>query len=366
MNIGERPIGPNTPAYVIAEIGVNHDGEPDRALQLVHNAAQTGADAIKLQLFRADLLLSRAAQLANYQRDAGEADPIAMLARLELGDDAMRACVARAHESGMHALVTVFSVELVDRALELGFDAFKTASPDIINRPLLDALACTRRPMIVSTGTATIAEAARAGAWLASVEHVAFLHCVSAYPTPIGDASIEAMRDLAEAVPGRAIGYSDHTTDVMTGAVAVAAGASILEKHLSLDRSAPGPDHAASLEPDTFAEYVRLVRRAGSMLAGGKTPRPIESDVRRVSRQSLVTVRALESGHRISRADLTVKRPGNGIEPWRLDDTIGRTLARPIEGDMPVREDDLLPQGLPKTNRAILSPIRSAPGGTPA
>jgi len=154
--IGTRNIGGHyrapapTPPYIIAEIGVNHDGSADRALELVDAAAWAGADAVKLQLFRADLLMSRAARLAEYQRAAGEADPIDMLRRLELSFDEMERIGARAHENGLHAIVSVFSVELVPEAERLPWDAYKTASPDIIHKPLLDALAATRRPLIVS------------------------------------------------------------------------------------------------------------------------------------------------------------------------------------------------------------------------
>ncbi len=354
MKIGTRQIG-GLP-YVIAEIGVNHDGSVDRALALADAAAHAGADAVKLQLFRADLLMSRAARLAAYQSAAGESDPVEMHARLELPIDALAAVVERAHSRGLHAIVTPFSVELVQVADRLPWDAFKTASPDVINRPLLDAVAATGRPMIVSTGAATMDEVERAVGWLAGArDRLALLQCVSCYPTRPEDASIAAMADLRR-VGGVPVGYSDHTTAVDTGGVAAALGAAILEKHLTYSKSAKGPDHAASLEPAEFAAYASLARDEGALRAWLSGTAPLardprhgnpekrvldcESDVRLVSRQSLTTRRALPAGHVIARDDLTIKRPGTGIEPWKIDEVVGRRLIRPVEPDTPLVGED--------------------------
>lgn len=359
MRIGDRAVAPAQPPYIIAEIGVNHDGSPDLALDLTRAAAEAGADAIKLQLFRADLLLSRASRLADYQAAAGERDPLGMLARLELTPAAMAPIAQLAHDLGLHAIVTVFSLELVEPARRLRWDAFKTASPDIVNDPLLDALAADGRPLIVSTGAAEAAEVHRAIARLSPRANggLALLQCVSSYPTPPHLASIGGMIDLARDFAGP-IGYSDHTEGLDTGAIAVRCGASILEKHLTYSRAARGPDHAASLEPAGFAEYVRRARAART-----RTVRPgpppldapevgpirkrvldVEREVRSVSRQSITTVRSLPHGHTLTRADLTLKRPGTGIEPSRLASLLGRRLARSVEADVPLAEPDLLPE----------------------
>lgn len=342
MRIGTRHIGHGLEPYIIAEIGVNHDGSVERAVALVESAADAGADAVKLQLFRAELLLSRASRLAGYQKEAGERDPVEMLRRLELPGGGMRAVVDRARARRVHAIVTVFSLELVPEAERVGFDAYKAASPDIVNRPLIDAMLGTGRPLILSTGAATEKEVARAIGWVgAAGERAAVLQCVSSYPTPAEQAAlagIGALRDLVH-VP---VGYSDHTASEETGALAVAAGACILEKHLTYDRGAAGPDHAASLDPAQFARYVSQARRAAVMVGReGKRVLDIERDVRTVSRQSLVTTRALPAGHRIGEGDLAVKRPGTGIEPWRLTEIVGQTTARAVESDTPLLEDDL-------------------------
>lgn len=361
ITISGRPIGRRAAVYIIAELGVNHDGSAARALEMVDAAADAGADAIKLQLFRAELLMSRASRLAAYQASAGERDPVAMLKRLELSLDDMARVVERAHARGLHAIVTPFSVELVAEAQRLAWDAYKTASPDVINLPLLRELMGTGRPMIVSTGAATLEECARAVQWLQpAITRVAMLQCVSSYPCEPADASIAAMTPISR-LPDflGPVGYSDHTTGIDTGAIAVncpGCPAQILEKHLTYSRSAQGPDHAASLEPAEFRQYATLARDESQMriwMNGGPIrPDPrygpeekrvlaCERDVRAVSRQSLVAARPLPRGHRIAREDLTIKRPGTGLEPWLLDDTIGRRTSRAVEGDMPLTAEDL-------------------------
>ncbi|MEL6796323.1 MAG: N-acetylneuraminate synthase family protein [Planctomycetota bacterium] len=344
MHIGEREIGPRQPPYIIAEIGVNHDGSAERAVELTEAAAKAGADAIKLQLFETDRLMSKASRLAAYQIDAGESDPFAMLRRLELSIDGMAHAVRRAHELGVHAIVTVFSVELVAAAQRLPWDAYKSASPDIINRPLLEAMAGTGLPLIVSTGASTLDEVTRAADWLdGSRDRTAMLQCVSSYPAP--DAALGGIRTIVEATRLRT-GYSDHTASIETGAHAVAAGALLLERHITHDKDAAGPDHAASLGPKEFARYVRLARAASlgaSFVEPGKRVLECERDVRSVSRQSLVATRDLPAGCIVQRKDLTIKRPGTGLAPWRLDSVIGRRIALPVDADTPLLESSLMP-----------------------
>ncbi len=362
MHIGAQEIGPDGGVYVIAELGVNHDGLPERALGLIEAAAKAGADAVKFQLFEADLLMSSAAKLAAYQKSAGERDPVAMLRRLQLTTGQMRPLVERAHELGLGAIVTIFSLELVAQAQRLPWDAYKTASPDIIHRPLLEALMATAKPLIVSTGAATRGEVVQALSWLDMArDRLALLQCVSSYPTALADASIGAMCDLARIFDGP-IGYSDHTAEADTSAVAHALGANILEKHMTYDRRAEGPDHAASLEPRQMHGYImnvtdrwrpldrvprQLPELPALIAADPRIGEPIkrvldcERDVRSVSRQSITTRRALPTGHRLTHADLTFKRPGTGIPPFMLAETIGRPLARSIDADTPLMQADL-------------------------
>lgn len=356
MRIGDRQIEPGEAPYVIAEIGVNHHGSTAMARQLVDAAREANADAIKLQFFRADLLISNASQLAGYQSRTWATNPRELLEPLELSVDALKTVAELARNQGLDPIVTVFSAELVQAAETINWTAYKTASTDITNRPLLEALACTRRPMLVSTGAATLDEVGRAVQWLEGCDF-ALLQCVSAYPTPDKSAGLAGIRALSDVAPVP-LGYSDHTTAIDTGALAVAAGASILEKHLTLDRTGPGPDNAMSLEPQQFAEYVQLAQRAYEMLGDSeKRVLGIEQDVKKTSRQSIVARRRLDAGHVLMRDDLTIKRPGIGIEPWRLDQTIGRRLARTVEADTPLTEQDLETAGSTETERTITTSV---------
>lgn len=346
--IGERAIGAGHPPYVIAELGVNHDGDPAKALELVRIAADAGADAIKLQLFEAERLMSADARLAAYQADAGERDPVAMLRRLELPIEAMAPAVDLAHARGLHAIVSIFSTSLVDAAMRLPWDAFKVASPDIINLPLLDALMATGKPMIVSTGASTLDEVQRAAGWLEqAAERTMFLQCVSSYPVPEGFDALEGIGAVAK-VTRAVCGYSDHTPGWETATPACEAGAAILEKHLTYDTAATGPDHAASLDAAGFAKYVRAARdtfqtgRWGTrLLPARKELLPAERDVRLVSRQSLVATHDLPEGHVLTPGDLTVKRPGTGLPPFMIGSVMGCTLARAVKADRVMLESDI-------------------------
>lgn len=337
------------PPYIIAEIGVNHDGDPAKALALIQAAKEAGAHAAKFQLFQTDLLMSSASRLAAYQRESGAIDPFSMLRALELSIEQLEPIVEHVHTLGMHAIVTPFSPALVAVADRLPWDAYKTASTDIINKPLIDNLIATGKPLILSTGASTLDEVRRASQWLGKARsRSAILHCVSSYPARDEDAALGGISALLMADLGvDAVGYSDHTQREDTGVFAMSCGARILEKHLTLDRAAPGPDHAASLEPAGFARYASLCRSTvdpiPEIMVGPIEKRvlPCEEDVRSVSRQSLVLTRPVSAGHPIERGILTTKRPGTGIEPFRIDEVAGRLAARDIEADRPLVEEDL-------------------------
>lgn len=328
--------------FVIAEIGVNHDGDPDRALQLVDAAARTGADAVKVQWFRASSLLSKSAQLVTYQRDAGETDVEAMLGRLELDAVAMGRILERAHAHGLAAIATVFSPELVAEAATLNWDLFKTASSDLVNRPLLEALGRDGRPLIMSTGGSSLEEVGEAIGWVGGVP-LGLLHCVSSYPTPVEHTALAGIGVLAETfrLP---VGYSDHTLGWETGGLAVAAGATMLEKHLTWSRSANGPDHASSLEPDSFKRYVEFARDARRMLGDScKEVLQIEVPVRENARQSVAASRDLSTGALLGAEDLTTMRPGSGLPPALLPELMGRRLARDVKAGVLLQPEDLCP-----------------------
>ena len=338
--IGRRAIGPGQPPYVIAEIGVNHDGSVDRAVELVHAAANAGADAIKVQWFCTETLVAPDAQRAKYQGGKDELQA-SLLKPLELTEREFERVVDAAKKAGVDAIVTVFSDDLVPAAAQLAWDAWKVASPDLVHRPLLEALAADGRPMILSSGAATKEEVQRAFEWIAS-QTPAFLQCVSAYPTPEACASLGGIAAIASAT-GMVVGYSDHTREESTGGLAVAAGAAILEKHLTWKTSAEGPDHEASLEPDAFAAYVSFAHRAHAAVGArdAKAPQPCEEDVRAVARQSIHTRRAMCKGETLDEADLCFKRPGTGLEPWQLSEVLGRTITRNLDALTALKREDV-------------------------
>ena len=333
LTISGRSVGPGEPTLIIAEIGVNHDGSLARALELVNVAAECRADAVKLQVFRADHLMHRSGHFAAYQsQQSQESDPTEMLRKYELPSHDLKTIVKAIRERGMMPLATPFSLTDIATLAEMDLPAVKIASPDLVNRPLLRQAARLDKPLLVSTGAATMAEVEQAVGWLREWGvPFALLHCISSYPTPNHAANLCWIRELVEtfAVP---IGYSDHTTELMSGALAVAHGACIVEKHLTYDRHAVGPDHAASADPKQFAEYVRGIRVADELRGQkGKHVLAIEEDVRQVSRQSLVLRRDLQRGDLLSAEDLIIQRPGTGIPAAMSDRVIGRATLRALE-----------------------------------
>lgn len=331
MRIENTSIDTGARTFVIAEIGVNHDGSLRRALELVDLAAAGGADAVKLQLFRADQLMNGAAAFAGYQKERVDAaSPADMLRQYELSADDTQRVVDAIRARGLVPIATPFSLADIATVEALDLPAVKIASPDVVNRPLLMRAAKTRRPLLVSTGAATIDEVNTAVEWLNDAGAAfALLHCVSSYPVPIESANLCWIGELAKF--GTPVGYSDHTTEPLAGALAVASGASIIEKHLTYDRGASGPDHAASADPIAFASYVRMIRQAEALRGvAGKHVLDIECDVRHVSRQSLVAARPLAVGQRVSEADLIVQRPGSGIPAADLTNAIGKRLRRDV------------------------------------
>jgi sialic acid synthase SpsE len=325
-------LGPRDPVLVIAEIGVNHDGSVARALELAEIAAACGADAVKLQIFRAQALMHASTAFADYQKDRVEAlSPVEMLRKYELSANEIGQVVRRVRELKMLPLATPFSPGDLDTIAALDLPAIKIASPDLVNRPLLERAARLGKPLLISTGAATLDEVQTTVTWMYDWRReFALLHCVSAYPVPSDQANLCWICELFSEF-GVPVGYSDHTTSLLSGALAVAAGACVLERHLTYDCTAAGPDHAASSDPHQFTQYVDLVRQA-QVLRGkpGKTVLPIEQDVRTVSRQSLVATRSLEAGAVLCPDDLIVQRPGTGIPAALIGRAVGRRVAHPI------------------------------------
>lgn len=327
FEIEGRSIGENKPAFVIAEIGVNHDGSVDRAIELVRHAKRAGADAVKLQLFSASRLVHCTATAASYQTaNCGATDQTTLLRQYELSADDIERTVDATRVAGLVPVATPFSLDDVALMERLHISMVKIASPDLVNRPLLERAAQMCVPMLVSTGAANLEEIDACVGWLRGWRvPFALLHCVSAYPTPVDQARLGWIDELRRRYD-MPIGYSDHATELMSGALAIAAGACVIEKHLTWNRFAAGPDHAASADPHQFAAYVEMARVASRMRGNGGSREvlAVEADVRKLSRQSLVTARAIASGETIMREDLIAQRPGTGILAKELETVAGR------------------------------------------
>lgn len=343
--IDGRAVGAGAPAFVIAEAGVNHNGDLDLALRLVDAAADAGADAVKFQTFRTDAFVSRGAPKALYQQETTGADEsqLEMLRRLELTEAQHRVLQAHARARGLVFLSTPFDDASADLLDALGVPAFKVPSGEIVNVPFLKTLAAKGRPMIVSTGMSTLAEVTRAVETIAGAggPPVVLLHCVSAYPAPAAETNLRAMDSLRAAF-GCPVGLSDHTVGTAVAIAAVARGAAMIEKHVTLDRTLPGPDHRASLEPSELRELMQSIRLVESALGDGdKRPMPCEVNTRDVARKSVVAARAIKAGEVITEDAIALKRPGTGISPADLPRVLGRTVRRPIAADELVPWDAL-------------------------
>ncbi len=339
FEIGPAVVGESWPVYVVAEVGVNHDGEPGLAHELIHAAADAQADAVKFQVFSAERLVTCSAPTAAYQQQAVRAaTQYQMLSQLELTHDVFGDLCRYAGQCGVEFLATPFSVADLRFLVSLGVRAIKLASTDIINAPLLEAAVESSLPVIASTGAADLAEVAGAVAYFnrPGAGPLALLHCVSSYPTREWEANLAAIGTLARTFDCVS-GFSDHTESLTMGGYAAAAGARIIEKHLTLDRTRRGPDHAFSLEPDAMAEYIRGIRYAERLLGDGAiAPGESEHEVRRLARGSVVAARHIHVGETLTESMLTVKRPGGGIAPSELASLIGRQARTEIAADTPI------------------------------
>lgn len=368
FQIGPAMIGAGWPVYVIAEAGVNHDGDVGLAREMIHAAADAGADAVKFQVFSADRLVTRSAPAAAYQKRAVPAQTQhEILSRLELSWDHFAELAAYAGSQDIEFLATPFSMADLDFLVSIRVRALKLASPDIVNTELLERAVGSGLPVIASTGAADLeeiaaavecfrlarmregvfapaGEAARGSAsecgpdarppgTLATAAPLALLHCVSSYPAREEEANLAAIGALARAFHC-VTGFSDHTESLVMGGYAAAAGAYIIEKHFTLDRTRPGPDHAFSLEPEMLAEYIRNLRQAERFVGTGRIEiSESECEIRQLARGSVVAARHIRAGEALTRSMLTVKRPGGGIAPMEMERLIGRQARRDIPAD---------------------------------
>lgn len=325
---------------IITEAGVNHNGDVGLALALVDAAADAGADAVKFQTFRTEALVTARAEKAAYQVDnTGEGgSQMAMLQRLELSPEDHVVIQQRCAERGITFLSTPFDEGSADLLAELGVPAFKLSSGDLTNLPFLRHVAKIGRPMIVSTGMADLAEVEAAVREIEAtgLREIVLLHCVSNYPAPVEEVNLRAMDTMASAF-GYPVGYSDHTLGDEVSIAAAARGARVIEKHFTLDRELPGPDHRASLEPAEIAQLVRSIRNVEAALGDGqKRPTPSEMSTARVARKSLVAGRAIAAGEVLAEADVAIRRPADGLPPRLITFVVGRRARRDLAAGDPI------------------------------
>ena len=352
MKLDGLPIGPNNDPYFIAEAGVNHNGDIDLAEELIDVAASAGADAVKFQTFSTERLVSEHAEIADYQKEQTDfKSQREMLRQYELDyDDHMR-LIEHSNEQNITFLSTPFSPESADLLKDLDIPAIKLGSGELDNHPLLEHVAGFGRPMIVSTGMGTMEEVHEAYDVITSVDSeadVVFLHCTSAYPCDISEVNLRVMQKMDDELP-TPVGYSDHTTLTETPSLAVAAGATVIEKHFTIDRSLPGPDHRASLEPDELQRAISLVE-IGSTLLGDdkKVPTPTERENMDKSRKGLHAATDIPAGRRITDDHVDILRPATGLSPRRYDAVIGTRTATDIAAGDPITAVDV--EGIDERN----------------
>jgi N,N'-diacetyllegionaminate synthase len=324
---------------IIAEAGVNHNGDIKLAKQLVNAAASAGADFVKFQTFDAGRQVTESAQKADYQSlltDGGESQ-YDMLRRLQLTESMHRELIAYCRSCKIGFFSTGFDIKSVDLLVSLGQDLFKIPSGEITNLPYLRHIGGLNKEIILSTGMATLGEIEAAIDVLekagTSREKMTVLHCTTEYPTPMDEVNLRAMRSIGDAF-GVAVGYSDHTKGIEVSIAAVSLGATIIEKHFTLDRKLPGPDHQASLEPAELSALVFAIRNIELALGDGiKRPTPSEIRNKAAIRKSLVVSHAVKAGELFTPENLTTKRPGSGISPMRWDEFIGQKAQRDFSAD---------------------------------
>lgn len=333
---------------IIAEAGVNHNGDIGLAKKLIDVAAEANVDYVKFQTFRADTLVSRNAKMASYQETntKSEKSQYELLKKLELSHEQHVLLMDYASSKGIHFFSTAFDVEGLEYLDSLGFEMFKSPSGEITNYPYLRKLAELGKPVILSTGMSTLNEIQEALKILTSnglsLNDITVLHCNTEYPTPYEDVNLKAMMTIAEECKV-SVGYSDHTLGIEVPIAAVAMGAKVIEKHFTLDRKMGGPDHAASLEPSELVSMVRAIRNIEKSITGNGKKEPSNSERKNLSiaRKSIHLLRPLKKGETLRESDLISLRPGDGISPMEWKQIIGKEVGFDLPKDHKLSFEDL-------------------------
>ncbi|ACL70444.1 N-acetylneuraminate synthase [Halothermothrix orenii] len=323
--------------FVIAEAGVNHNGDIKLAKELIDKAVWAGADAIKFQTFRADKLASKIARKADYQKEMVGKDEsqYTMLKKLEFTVNDFRALKEYCDRKNIIFMSSPFDLESIDLLANLGMEIWKIPSGEITNLPYLRKIGHLKKKVIMSTGMSNLSEIEVALDVLKDqgVNDITVLHCNTEYPTPIEDVNLKAMQTIQNAFKVK-VGYSDHTRGIEVPIAAVALGAEVIEKHFTLDRDMEGPDHKASLEPEELKIMIEFIRNIEKALGDGiKKPSKSEIKNKDIVRKSIVAAHSIRKGERFTEGNLTVKRPGNGISPMYWDQIIGKVAKRDYKKD---------------------------------
>ncbi len=327
--------------FIIAEAGVNHNGSLDLAYQLIGVAKDAGADAVKFQTFKAENVVSKLADKAEYQKKTTGSDKsqLEMIKKLQLSFEDFVKLKKYCDKKEIMFLSTPFDHQSIDFLYNL-VDIYKIPSGEIINYPYLKHITAKNKPLIMSTGMANLGEVEEAINTIRSVNseaQISLLHCTTNYPTSYEEVNLKAMQTLTAAFK-LPVGYSDHTLGIEVPIAAVAMGAKIIEKHFTLDKNLPGPDHKASLEPDELKEMVKAIRNIEKALGDGiKRPNKSEIEIMKVARRSLIAKRDIKAGEIIKESDIAIKRPGTGILPKFKEIVIGMKLINDIRQDEPFR-----------------------------
>ena len=324
---------------IIAEAGVNHNGDLILAQKLIDVAAEAGVDFVKFQTFKSDKLLTPYAKKAEYQSQTVDdtESQYSMLKKLELSREMHETLIGHCELRGIKFFSTGFDLESIDLLSELGLDRFKIPSGEITNLPYLNKIGRYGKPVILSTGMATLKEVGNALNQLEGAgtprNRITVLQCTTEYPTPMIDVNLRAMLTIRDAF-GVHVGYSDHTLGIEVAIAAVALGASVIEKHFTLDRDLPGPDHKASLEPNELKSMVDAIRNIEKAMGNG-IKRPSSSELKNmpIARKSLVAACIIQEGEVFTETNLTVKRPGTGLSPMRWEEVIGLHASRNFAPD---------------------------------
>jgi N-acetylneuraminate synthase len=345
IKVGNKEIGYDKPCFIIAEAGVNHNGDPDLAKKLIDAAANAHADAVKFQYFHTEETASRETEMATYQKEnTGKSESMyQMLKRLELGLDTHQMLKSYAESKGLVFTSTADSPETVKELHDIGLQIFKIGSSDLTTKPFVQKTASFGKPMIVSTGMGTDEEVRETIRWVkqSGNKSLILLHCTTNYPTPFDEVNLNTMKTWIEELDCL-IGFSDHTEGDEIAIMARTLGACVIEKHLTLDKTMEGPDHKASIEPKEFKAMIQAIRHVEQAFGSSiKVVNNSEKTIMNQVRRSVVTVRDLPAGHIIKKDDITIKRPGTGIAPKDIELVIGQKLKIPVKKDSVLHYDDL-------------------------